>query len=147
MLARRNAQLFPGRTLTVRYEDLASSAEQTLLAVCAFLDETFQPSMLPSAVEASSGESLWRASPAPLGARETAYIEQKVGGELSAFGYRLLRPPLSPGERLLSTVIDAPFNAGGALAWRLSGTGTELRPEVPFSGPTSLRPSESAYEQ
>jgi hypothetical protein len=146
-LARRNAQRFPGRTLTVRYEDLASDPERTLRAVCAFLGETFRPSMLPTAVEESIGGRLWRASPAPLGARETAYIEQHAAGELSAFGYCLLRPSLSPRERLLSTVIDAPLNAGGALAWRLSGAGTSPRPEASHPGPASLKPSESVYEQ
>jgi hypothetical protein len=45
-LARKGEKRWPGRYLVVRFEDLVSDPEQTVRAVCDFLDEDFDPVMM-----------------------------------------------------------------------------------------------------
>lgn len=45
-LARRNLSEYPRRYLVVRFEDMVTDPQKTLQAVCAFLDEEFDPRML-----------------------------------------------------------------------------------------------------
>lgn len=134
-LAKSNASRYGERYLTVRYEDLANDTERTLWAVCNFLEETFDPVMLPGAAESSLGRDIWRAEASPLTTREMAYVEQRVAPAMQALGYRLQQPVLSLAERLLLGVIDVPLNVGGALAWRLLDKSVAPEPTLTCPNP------------
>ena len=53
ILANRNLKKYPGRYMTVKFEDMVNETEQTIRRVCEFLNEEFYPDMLgmPEAVE------------------------------------------------------------------------------------------------
>lgn len=135
-LAKSNTSRYLGRYLTVRYEDLVNDTERTVQAVCAFLEESFYPAMLPGAPESSLDRKIWRDDATSLTAREMAYVEHRVGPAMKALGYRLQQPALSLAERLLLGVVDVPLNAGGALAWRLFGMGVAPEPTLTQPNPT-----------
>lgn len=127
---RRNLILYPDRYLLVRYEDLARSPEEILVAVCAFIGEHYTPEMLtmrgvPEHQEGNSsfeqfapGTISTRAIGryrAVLSRRDIAYIETMAAGEMRRLGYLPSR-----AERTRLRAGDLPFaaeNVARMLAW------------------------------
>jgi len=112
--ARDARQKYPGRVLTVRYEDMVSDPEATIRHICRFLDLPFRPEFLQvgwinatskTAGNANDGISRaavdrWKQSLTP----EEIYVCQVVlRRELKEFGYHL--EPTGLGARVKSPVV------------------------------------------
>jgi hypothetical protein len=95
-LARANVERFPGRYLVVRYESLASRPQETLRAVCAFLDEPVtDPSFDASPAEAECGllaaDDKYGLDAEAIGARaddaDERFVATHAAGQLRLLGY------------------------------------------------------------
>jgi hypothetical protein len=128
-LAQRNSQRYPDRYMIVRYENLAAQPEETVAAVCHFLDEEYVPEMLlMKDVPRFQKRGLEGRSPlnaeyigayrAALSDQEIALIQNLAGREMSAFGYALEPLNTSIGERLSLTLVKAPTSYLRTLLWR-----------------------------
>ena len=133
-LARRNLQRYPGRYLIVRFEDLIRQPEETLLAVCIFIGETYAPAMtaMDGAPEyrdkRAHGRKL-RPGESPLSAayiglydgsippRELAFLQHAAGREMARFGYRPDEIALSSADRR-QMIVEYPLNLARMTAWR-----------------------------
>ena len=133
-LARRNLQRYPGRYLIVRFEDLIRQPEETLLAVCIFIGETYAPAMtaMDGAPEyrdkRAHGREL-RPGESPLSAayiglydgsippRELAFLQRAAGREMARFGYRPDEIALSSADRR-QMIVEYPLNLARMTAWR-----------------------------
>ena len=133
-LARRNLQRYPGRYLIVRFEDLIRQPEETLLAVCIFIGETYAPAMTAMdgapeyrdkrahGRELRPGESplsaafigLYRQSIPP---RELAFLQRVAARDMALFGYRPDEIELSAADRR-RLAVDYPLNLARMVAWR-----------------------------
>jgi hypothetical protein len=135
-LAKRNQQHYPERYMIVRYEELASQPEKTLLEVCAFLEEEFLPAMLPqenrlapknenddrsrnSATSFSAGTAQRSTSRKLISEREAAFIQAYSHRDLFAFGYPVDHIQFSIRDRILFYTLDWPANLAGMIAWRV----------------------------
>lgn len=119
-LARRNSARHPNFYRVVAYEALVTRPEETMRTICAFIDESFNPSMLllegirryqPQRVEAGGGSPIsagyvgrFRDSLAP---RDVAFIQGVAGRRMDAFDY--------PTERVRLTILER--LVGGAAEW------------------------------
>lgn len=107
-------QRFPGRVLTVRYEDMVGDSEATIRHICRFLDVPFQPAFLEvgwvnatSKTAANAGDGIsraavdrWKQSLTP----EEIYVCQvALRRELKEFGYAL--EPVGLGGRVKAPVV------------------------------------------
>lgn len=112
--ARDARRQFPGRVLTVRYEDMVGDPEPTIRQICAFLDLPFDPEFLKvgwinatskTAANAADGISRaavdrWKQSLTP----EEIYVCQTVlRRELKEFGYAF--EPIGLGGKARSPVV------------------------------------------
>lgn len=133
-LARRNQPRYPGRYLTIRFEDLVRRPEETLRAVCDFIGEAYTPAMpamdgAPEYREKRShgrdlqpGESplsdefigLYRRTIPP---RELAFMQRLAAREMALFGYAPDALHLTGDDRL-RLAIDYPANLARMAAWR-----------------------------
>ncbi len=133
-LAKRNLQKYPGRYLTIRFEDMVLSPEQALRRVCAFLGEDFHPEMLAMPGAPEHRDKLIRRShgdPAkpPLSAQfiglyrrevpalEIAFMQSVAKPSLERHGYALEPVQLSPRERMQYILSTWPLNTVRLLAW------------------------------
>ena len=134
-LAKRNQQRYPNRYKIVRYETMVSQPEQTLRAVCAFLDEDYTPAMLTMEGAANfrskisnnshevSGSSLLstkfigrfrQAIPKP----EIAFMQAHAGRDMTAYGYELEPISFSLDQRLSFYCVAWPVNLARLVTWR-----------------------------
>jgi hypothetical protein len=132
-LALRNQRRYAGRYRVVRFEDLLTDTERVLREVCSFLDEAYDPTMLPGSEGSSPDKTIWGnhatgAGERAITPRDAAFIENRAVAEMDAFGYEPRHPSLFIRNRLLLNLIDRPINWAGALAWQLSGDGRTARP-------------------
>jgi hypothetical protein len=133
VLAQRNQQRYPDRYTVVRYEEFVARREQTLRAICAFIDEAYTPTMLTlegamrfgdeddegdDGPEQEAAASANRPGGPAIPEREIAFIQAYAGHEMAAFGYQPRPLRLPPGERLLLYLLDWPVNLAHMVAWR-----------------------------
>lgn len=133
-LARRNLRRYPGQYFVIRFEDLVRRPEETLRAVCVFLDETYTPAMpaMTGAPEYREKRSHGRAlqpDESPLSDEfiglyrrtipppELAFMQRLAGREMVLFGYAPDELHLSTGDRM-RLAIDYPVNLARMAAWR-----------------------------
>ncbi len=134
LLAKRNLKKYPGRYLTLRFEDMILSPEQTLRRVCAFLGEAFHPEMLAMPGAPDHRDKLIRRSHgdpdrSPLSPQyigiyrrqvpieEIAFIQAAAKHSLERFGYALEPIRLSSRERAQYIFSTWPLNTIRLLAW------------------------------
>jgi hypothetical protein len=134
LLAKRNLKKYPGRYLTVRFEEMVFETEQTLRRVCAFLGEDFHPEMLAMPGAPDHRDKLIRRShgdPAksPLSpdyigiyrnevpAQEIALMQAVAKTSLERFGYALEPIQFSPRERMQYLFSTWPLNFARLFAW------------------------------
>jgi hypothetical protein len=144
-LAEKNRRRHPDGYLVVRFEDLVWDPERALREVCAFLDESFTPSMLGMEgapdrrarlreraervggrgllSEAYVGRYRGRVPPADL-----AFLQLHAGRRMAAFGYRADPIALSPADRARFVLRRWPSQAARMVAWRGM---EELRARMP----------------
>lgn len=137
-LARRNQQRYPDRYKVVRYESLIAQREETLREICAFLAETFTPSMLAiepaikfddndddsnyiadSATRAVSGDG---SAYQMMSQKELAFVQACAKQSMLAYGYHLQPISLSFSDRLLYYLVDWPTGLVGLITWRVLET-------------------------
>jgi hypothetical protein len=132
--AKRNLKQYPDNYMIVRYEALAACPVETLVEICAFIDEQFSPAMLTLAGERSyvdrGGNSSFDQiepgviSTKPIGrfrqvlsTSEVAFIQKFAGGEMAALGYQLEPIHFSANERFVFYAKDAPLNLARMAGW------------------------------
>jgi hypothetical protein len=134
-LAERNRRRHPSGYLVVRFEDLVWDPERALREVCAFLGESFTPSMLGmdgapdrrtrlrERAERVGGDRLL--SDAYIGryrgrlpSTDLAFLQLHAGRRMAAFGYRIDPVDLSPADRARFVLRCWPSQAARMLAWR-----------------------------
>lgn len=126
---------YPGRVLTIRYEDFLSDQQATLETLCRFLGIAFLPQMLDvgasqEARHISQLSALWSSNCFPpivanidkfkqqLSMEEIALIENLTGHYMDRYGYLRMAPgapPLPPSTRAAAV---ARSDACRARAWR-----------------------------
>lgn len=119
--AQRNLLLYPRNYMIVRFEDLATDPEETLMHICAFIGEEYEPHMLTM-----QGASRYRESGG------NSSFEQITPGTISTKPVGRFREVLSEGEiafiqlfagRLMSSLGYQPqpvrFGTAGALRFYL----------------------------
>ncbi|HEX5586233.1 MAG TPA: sulfotransferase [Acidimicrobiia bacterium] len=134
-LAMRNEQRHPDRYRAVRYEDLARHPEETVRAMCAFIDEPYAPEMLamegaPRLLEQGSNSS-YGTRPAGvistdsigkfrsvLTPRQIAFMQHRAASEMAHFGYEQEPVRLSLADGVGYRLVTAPLEAGRSIAWR-----------------------------
>ena len=157
--------------MVVRYEDLASSPERTLNAVCDFIGEDFESSMLSMRGAPEHGDegnsSFERINPgvistrsigrwrSVLSDREVASIQALTGGRMEHYGYKPEPPPMSARARARFVLGQLPYDAARTTGWLIAHGRRErfggeipaqrLR-EVPVSVPSEGQISDSAAQ-
>ncbi len=133
-LAERNLNRYPGRYLTVRYESLVSEPEETLHALCLFLEEEYSSSMLTmdDAVRFRhkiTKDSDYQDGQIPVNTKyigryrgavpkdEISYIQSWAGREMLANDYELEPIQFLPAEKLRYRLVDWPINLFRMLTW------------------------------
>jgi hypothetical protein len=135
-MAQINRRQYPDRYMILRYETLVFKPEESLRDICAFIGEPFSPSMLTMSGDErfrdeGGNSSYERVEPgristgsvgrfrAVMSRRQIAYMERALGPEMSTFGYTRDSLELAGSERLLFSLLDVPWNAARAAAWRV----------------------------
>jgi hypothetical protein len=133
-LANRNLKKYPGRYMTVRFEDMVYETEQTIRKVCAFLGEEFHPEMLDMPGAPEHRDKLIRRShgdpeKSPLSpqyvgiyrqevpALEIAFMQGMTRRSLSQFGYTRKLLGFSSREWTQYLLISWPLNFVRMLTW------------------------------
>jgi hypothetical protein len=119
----------------VRYETLATSPEQTVRDICAFVDEPYAPEMLsmtgaPAFRDRGSNSSYGRRDGgvistdsigryrSVLSSQQIAYVQLLASKEMERFGYALDAVRLTGLERLRFGAFDVPLETARSHAWR-----------------------------
>jgi hypothetical protein len=147
-LAERNLRRYPDGYRVVRFEDLIREPEPTMRAVCAFLDEPFEASMLamPGAEKhramLAEGAEDSTADGAPLSEafigryrgripeRELAFMQLHLGAAMRRHGYEPEPVRLSAGSRARFVALDRPNQAVRMAAWRAVEEAQQRFPRV-----------------
>jgi hypothetical protein len=129
-LATRNQERYSGRYKVVRYETLVAQPEETLRAICAFLNEDFTPAILTQGGairfrdKGGNGSELGMSTAASnngfhkmMSKSEIAFTQAYARRDMLALGYSLEPTQLSFRERLLLYFVDWPINWAGMMAW------------------------------
>jgi hypothetical protein len=132
--AHRNQRRYPDSYMVVRYEDLAERTEETLEAVCGFIGESYESSMLrmggaPDHGAIGGNSSFGRIEPdtistrsigrfrTVLGPEEIAYIQMSCGRYMKEHDYLTDPTGLSNRERLAFMVKDVPLTSIRVAGW------------------------------
>ncbi len=135
-LALENQRRYPDRYLTVRYETLVTAPEDTVRALCGFIDEPFVPEMLamegaPRLLEKGSNSSYGARPPGVISSdsigrfrevlspRQAAFIERKASQEMAAFGYDRSADHLPAAQRVRFWLSDLPLETARLSLWRI----------------------------
>lgn len=133
-VAGRNVRRYPDRYMVVRYEDLAARTVETLEAVCSFLGEPYEPSMLamggaPDHGAIGGNSSFGRIEPDTISTssigrfrtvlrpEEIAYLQLSCGRYMKEHGYLPGPIGLSSRERSVFMVRDVPLNSLRVAGW------------------------------
>jgi len=142
--AGRNVRHYPDGYMVVRYEDLAARTEETLKAVCAFLGEPYESSMLsmggaPDHGAIGGNSSFGRIDPGTISTRsigrfrvvlepeEIASIQMSCGRYLKKYGYSAGATGLSRRKRSAFMVKDVPLTSIRIAGWITVDKMNELR--------------------
>ena len=134
ILANRNLKKYPGRYMTVKFEDMVYETEKTIREVCAFLGEDFYPEILgmPGALEhrdklirRSHGDSdAYPLSPQFIGIyhqevpiQETSFMQNIARRSLQQFGYACEPIKFSLLEWVRYAIITWPLNFARMVIW------------------------------
>ncbi len=134
-MASRNVVRHPERYRIVRYESLVRDPEAELHAICAFIGEPYDPSMLtmggaggfrdegsnssygPRSVGVISTDSI-RKYDRVLNPRQVSFIQTAAGQEMTDHGYEIDPVSMSTSERARAAFLDGPRNRAVMAAWR-----------------------------
>lgn len=130
-LAKNNLESFPSRYMTVKFEDMVLDPETTLKEICAFIDETYTPSMLSmdgadkfrSQLGKGDGDNLLSASyiggyKGSIPADEIAFMQMFCRKLMRLYGYTLEQFEYSFPDIVYFWTNTWPKNMIRMLAWR-----------------------------
>jgi len=134
ILADRNLKKYPGRYMTVKFEDMVHETEQTVRKVCTFLGEKFYPEMLDMPEATEHRDKLIRRShgdpekpplsPQYIGIyrdevpmQEIAFIQSIARRSLEQFGYSFEPIHFSLYEWAQYIFLTWPLNFVRMLVW------------------------------
>lgn len=139
----RNLQLRPDNYMIVRYEDLARFPGETLVDVCDFIDEDYDPAMLAMHGAPQHGDegnsSFERIEPgvistgsigrwrSVLSPREIASIQAMTRGRMRANGYRLESMSMSLADRVRFGFGQLPYDTARMVGWLVTHGRRERR--------------------
>ncbi len=135
-LAERNEQRYEGRYVTVRFEDLVRSTEDTIRGVCAFLDEDYEPEMLamagadkfrrslggeadvkgPTGLLSESFIGMYRRN---ISDSDLRFMELHAGRRMQRYGYELTSDEWSFVRSVRFGLVDWPDQMARFAAWRV----------------------------
>lgn len=132
--AQRHQKRYPDGYKVVRFEQLAAQPEETLRAVCAFINEPFTPAMLTMEGAAEhkqqgGNSSFGQLTPGvistkPIGRfrtvlakEEIAFIQLVAAREMAALGYQSEPVQLTARECLPAYAWDLPYSLSRMLGW------------------------------
>ncbi|HUP76702.1 MAG TPA: sulfotransferase [Acidimicrobiales bacterium] len=132
----RNERQFRGRYLIVRYEDLARSPESTMRAVCEFVDEPYEASILtmsdaPDHSAIGGNSSFGQFEPGAISTRsigryrsvvspaDVAFIQRSAGRFMDAQGYAKDDIEMT-AKQTLRFCADMPINTARLSGWLAS---------------------------
>lgn len=120
-LAEHNRQHYPERYLVLHYEALVQNPGRTLAAVCDFIGESFDSSMLepgngPEEEADGQGDPQVRQR---ISAGEIAFAQLIAAREMRRLGYGLEPVQFSAGKAAAFTLVHLPLNLAGMMYWRL----------------------------
>lgn len=138
-LAKRNYALYPDQYRIIRYETLVANPEETLIEVCNFIGEPYDPNMLsmkgsPRLLQKGSNSSYGKREPGKISTdsiaryrkilhpSEIAFIQSLTSKEMKNYDYVIDRMNLSPQEQLRYLAFDWPINLTRLVAWFLKET-------------------------
>jgi hypothetical protein len=133
-LAAAHSPRFPAQYRVVRYEDLAREPAQTVRAICRFVDEPYEPTMLamegaPRLLDQGGNSSYGRRAPGVIATdsigryhtvlsdREIAFAQRIAGDEMLRFGYQLDVLPMGPVARSRYALTTLPLERARAGVW------------------------------
>lgn len=133
-LAKRNLRRYGGRYRIVRYESLRTAPQDTMRALCDFLDLDLLPDIERAIASIWSESDAPTSSSSPVAARRgsrsaTAFVERYAAADLRELAY-----PDTPGlprsarDRLSYQLVDRPLNRAAMTAWRLLEGRTLAKP-------------------
>lgn len=134
LLGERNLKKYPGRYMLVRFENMVRDPEQTVKAVCKFVNEPYHPTMLTMASAPEHRAKLAKRSTKPLklhplsdeyigiyrrsvSRREIAFMQGILGYLMKKYGYGLEPMFFSLKDMLAFLFIDWPLNLARMTAW------------------------------
>jgi hypothetical protein len=133
-LAERHQRAHPGGYLIVRFEDLVRQPEATVRAVCDFIGETFEPSMMrmhgaekhrallldgdPSDRDAILTEDFIGRFRDTVDASDVAFIQLHAGRRMRRYGYQPDRLDLGVSGRVRFALYDWPNQLVRMAAWQ-----------------------------
>ncbi len=134
-LGRRNVERHPDGYRLLLYEDLVRDPERELRAICAFIGEPYDESMLGMSGaadfrDAGGNSSFGRfsageISPRSIGRfrevlspRQVAFVQRAAGAEMRALGYPDAEMPMGGSERVAYALGTVPVNAAKMALWR-----------------------------
>lgn len=133
-LAMKNSAAYPEQYRIIRYETLTSAPEETLREICEFIGEPYTPEMFAMTGSGSylekggnssyGGNLAGRISTRSIGKyrdvltlRQVAFMQAMAGRAMQHLDYNLDNRSLSVGQKLLSLVVDFPFETARMAAW------------------------------
>ena len=149
-LGRRNVERHPDRYRLLLYEDLVRDPEGELRAICEFIGEPFEASMLDMSGaadfrDAGGNSSFGRfsageISPRSVGRfremlspRQIAFVQRAAGHEMRSFGYPDAGMRLDGSDRLAYALATVPVNAAKMALWRARERWYDLTGRAPSS--------------
>ncbi len=112
--AERNSERYRDRYLVVRAEDVEANEESSIRAVCGFLGETFESTMMDTGAQSNPSTITGDVSTAEAGSRR--FVETAAGQAMIRQGYAISDQLVAPDLRY--RLLDWPTNRLTLAAWR-----------------------------
>lgn len=149
-LGRRNVERHPDSYRLLLYEDLVRDPEREMRAICEFIGEPYDESMLGMSGaadfrDAGGNSSFGRfsageISPRSIGRfrevlspRQVAFVQHAAGSEMRALGYGEAEMPMDGSERVAYALGTVPVNAAKMALWRARERWYDLTGRAPSS--------------
>jgi hypothetical protein len=143
-LAKRNQSLYPDQYRIIRYESLVAQPEETLIEVCSFIGEPYDPQMLtmkgsPRLLQKGSNSSYGKREPGKISTdsiaryrqilqpTDIAFIQSMASKEMEPYDYAIDNLDFSFSEQMRYLALDWPINVLRLMAWFAKETFLDMK--------------------